>query len=40
MQQRLKPKAGLAGAQIVSPEFFQEFLVSVHDPVAAFDSGL
>jgi len=39
MQQRLKPKAGSAGAGIVAAKFFKQLFVPVDDPVAALDPG-
>jgi len=39
MQQRLKPKAGSAGAGIVAAKFFKQLFVSVDYPVAAFNMG-
>jgi hypothetical protein len=39
MQQRLKPKAGPAGAWIVAPEFLKQLFISIDHPIAAFDLG-
>jgi hypothetical protein len=39
MQQRLKPETGAARARVVAAQFFEQFLVPVDHPVAAFDAG-
>jgi len=39
MQQFLKPTAGVARAPIIPPELFEEFLVPVHDALAALYPG-
>ena len=40
MQQFLKPATGTAGAEVVATELLDEFFVTVHDAISAFDSGL
>jgi len=39
MQHCLKPAIGPTWARIIAAELFEEFLVPVHDAVAAFDPG-
>jgi hypothetical protein len=39
MQQFLKPATGTAGAEVVATELLDEFLVTVHDAISAFDAG-
>jgi hypothetical protein len=39
MQQRLKPAARSARAQVIAAKLFNEFLVAVDDAQSAFDTG-
>ena len=39
MQQFLKPAPGTAGAEVVAPELFGEFLLTVDDAESFLDAG-